>query len=53
MKPRQIKVVVHEAEEGGYWSEVPAMPGCATQGETLEELALNIYEAIEGWLIAG
>ena len=34
----KIKIVVHEAEEGGYWAEVPAIPGCATQGETMEEL---------------
>jgi len=52
MKPRQIKVVIHEAQEGGYWAEVPAMPGCATQGETLEELLLNLYEAVEGCLTA-
>ena len=31
--PMKIKVVVHEAEEGGYWAEVPSIPGCATQGE--------------------
>ena len=35
----RLKVIVHEAEEGGYWAEVPAIPGCATQGETFEELA--------------
>lgn len=46
----KIKVVVHEAEEGGYWAEVPAIPGCATQGETFEELLKNIYEAVEGCL---
>ncbi len=46
----KIKVVVHEAEEGGYWAEVPAIPGCATQGETFEELLTNLYEAIEGCL---
>lgn len=46
----KLKVVVHEAEEGGYWAEVPAIPGCATQGETLEELMHNIHEAIEGCL---
>jgi predicted RNase H-like HicB family nuclease len=44
----KIKVVVHEAEEGGYWAEVPALPGCATQGETFEELLTNLHEAIEG-----
>jgi predicted RNase H-like HicB family nuclease len=48
----KIKVVVHEAEEGGYWAEVPAIPGCATQGETLEDLLHNLYEAIEGCLSA-
>ena len=46
----KIKVVVHEAEEGGYWGEVPAIPGCATEGETLEELMSNLHEAIEGYL---
>ena len=46
----KIKVVVHQAEEGGYWAEVPAIPGCATQGETFEELLQNLYEAIEGCL---
>ena len=46
----KIKVVVHEAEEGGFWGEVPAIPGCATEGETLEELLANLQEAIEGCL---
>lgn len=46
----KIKVVVHQAEEGGYWAEVPAIPGCATQGETFEELLKNLYEAVEGCL---
>ena len=46
----KLKVVVHEAEEGGYWAEVPAIPGCATQGETFEELLKNLYEAVEGCL---
>ncbi len=46
----KIKVVFHEAEEGGYWAEVSAMPGCATQGETFEELLKNIYEAVEAYL---
>jgi hypothetical protein len=41
----KVKVVIHEAEEGGYWAEVPAIPGCATQGETFEELLKNFYEA--------
>ncbi len=46
----KIKVVVHEAEEGGFWAEVPGIPGCATQGETFEELLANLYEAVEGCL---
>jgi len=46
----KIKVVIHEAEEGGYWAEVPAIPGCVSQGETMEELLSNIKEAIEGCL---
>jgi len=46
----KLKVVVHQADEGGYWSEVPAIPGCATEGDTFEELLQNLYEAIEGRL---
>ncbi len=46
----KLKVIVHEAEEGGYWAEVPAIPGCATQGETIEELLQNLNEAIEACL---
>jgi predicted RNase H-like HicB family nuclease len=46
----KLKAIVHEAEEGGYWAEVPSIPGCATQGETFEELLQNLYEAVEGCL---
>lgn len=46
----KIRIVVHEAEEGGYWAEVPAIPGCATQGDNMEELMVNLREAIEGCL---
>jgi predicted RNase H-like HicB family nuclease len=46
----KLKVVIHEAEEGGYWAEVPSIPGCATQGESFDELLSNIYEAVEGCL---
>ena len=45
-----FKAVVHDAEEGGYWAEVPALPGCVTQGETLTELRDNLQEAIRGCL---
>ncbi|HEY2393696.1 MAG TPA: type II toxin-antitoxin system HicB family antitoxin [Candidatus Angelobacter sp.] len=44
----KVKVVIHEADEGGVWAEVPAIPGCATQGETFFELLTNLYEAVEG-----
>lgn len=46
----KLKVVIHTAEEGGFWAEVPSIPGCATQGDTFEELLQNIYEAVEGCL---
>ncbi|MCW5198606.1 type II toxin-antitoxin system HicB family antitoxin [Desulfobulbus sp. F4] len=46
----KLKVIIHQAEEGGYWAEVPAIPGCATQGETFQELIQNIYDAVEGCL---
>ena len=49
----KLKVIVHEAEEGGYWAEVPAIPGCATQGRTFDELLSNIQEAVEGCLSVG
>lgn len=47
-----LKVLIHSAEEGGFWAEVPALPGCVSQGETMDELRSNIREAIEGWLMA-
>jgi predicted RNase H-like HicB family nuclease len=43
----KIKVIIHEAEEGGFWAEVPAIPGCVTQGDTVEELLKNLPEAVE------
>ena len=45
-----IKATVYEAEEGGYWAKVPSMPGCYTQGETMEELVANLQEVIELWM---
>jgi predicted RNase H-like HicB family nuclease len=47
-----LKVIIHDAEEGGYWAEVPALPGCFTQGDTMPEIEVNLHEAIEGWLMA-
>jgi predicted RNase H-like HicB family nuclease len=46
----KIQAIVHRAEEGGYWAEVPSIPGCASQGETVEELMDNLREAITGCL---
>jgi len=48
----EYTVILHPAEEGGYWAEVPALPGCFSQGETVEETLKNIKEAIESHLIA-
>jgi predicted RNase H-like HicB family nuclease len=46
----KVKAIIHEAEEGGFWAEVPALPGCVTQGETEEEVTSNLREAVELWL---
>jgi predicted RNase H-like HicB family nuclease len=46
----KIKAIIHPAEEGGYWAEVPALPGCITEGDTMEEVVANLKDAIEGWL---
>ena len=46
----KLKVIVHEAEEGGYWAEVPTIPGCATQRRTFDALLSTIHEAVEGCL---
>ncbi|MEH2111640.1 type II toxin-antitoxin system HicB family antitoxin [Nostoc sp.] len=46
----KIRAIIHLAEEGGYWAEVPALPGCITEGDTIEEVMANLKDAIEGWL---
>lgn len=46
----KLKVLIHPAEEGGYWAEIPALPGCVSEGDTFEEILANIHEAAEGWL---
>lgn len=43
-----LKVVIHK-EDSGYWAEVPALKGCFTQGDTIDEIKINIKEAIDGW----
>ena len=42
--------IVHEAEEGGYWAEVPELPGCVTEAETLDELKVMLKDAISVYL---
>ena len=46
----KLDIVFHEADEGGYWAEIPAMPGCFTDGATLSEVRKNIVEAAQCWL---
>lgn len=46
----KLKVVIHTADEGGFWAEVPSIPGCVSQADSFEELLPNIYEAVEGCL---
>jgi predicted RNase H-like HicB family nuclease len=48
----EYTVILHRAEEGGFWVEVPALSGCFSQGETVEEALANIKEAIESHLLA-
>ncbi len=43
-------VVIHEDPDAGFWAEVPALPGCYSQGETIDELMTNVREAITGVL---
>lgn len=46
----KLKVIIHTAEEGGFWAEVPSLPGCVSQADSFEDLLPNIYEAVEGCL---
>ena len=48
----EYTILVYRAEEGGFWAEVPALPGCYSQGETIEETMENVKEAIEAHLLA-
>jgi predicted RNase H-like HicB family nuclease len=51
---RAFTVVIHpgEADEGGYWAEVPALPGCHSEGDTYAETLANVREAIECYIEA-
>ncbi|MCX9014661.1 MAG: type II toxin-antitoxin system HicB family antitoxin [Candidatus Methanoperedens sp.] len=48
----EYTVLIYRAEEGGFWVEVPSLPGCYSQGETIEDTMKNIQEAIEAHLLA-
>ena len=48
----EYTVIIHNAEEGGYWAEVPSLEGCFSQGETVEETIANIREAIQAHITA-
>lgn len=44
----KIRAIIHAA--GGCWAEVPALPGCVTEGNTMEEVLANLQDAVQGWL---
>ncbi|GBF78627.1 type II toxin-antitoxin system HicB family antitoxin [Aphanothece sacrum] len=46
----KINAIIHPAEEGGYWAEVSALPGCVTEGDSMDEVINNLRDAILGWL---
>ena len=48
----EYMILVYRAEEGGFWAEVPALPGCYSQGETIEETMENAKQAIETHIVA-
>jgi predicted RNase H-like HicB family nuclease len=47
-----VPVLVYEDESGGYWAEVPALPGCVSEGDTLDEVLANVREAAQGCVLA-
>ena len=47
-----LQAVIYQDESGAYCAEVPALPGCVSDGDTFEEAQANIREAAEGWLMA-
>jgi predicted RNase H-like HicB family nuclease len=52
-RPRlKVKVMIHPAEEGGFWAQLPALPGCITEGDTREELLANLREALQAYLLS-
>ena len=52
-RPRlKVKVMIYPAEEGGFWAQVPALPGCITEGDTREELLTNLREALQAYMLS-
>ncbi|MBM3924555.1 MAG: type II toxin-antitoxin system HicB family antitoxin [SAR202 cluster bacterium] len=47
-----VLLIPGEADEGGYWVKIPALPGCVTQGETVEEALKNAEEAVQGYILS-
>ena len=47
---REYSVIIHDAEECGYWVEVPALPGCYSQGESVDDALENVKDAIALYL---
>jgi predicted RNase H-like HicB family nuclease len=47
----RMKVIIHEADEGGFWAEAPGFRGCVAEGDALEEVRANIGDALEGVLM--
>lgn len=45
-----LKVILEPSDEGGYTIYVPSLPGCISEGETIDEATKNIQEAIELYL---
>lgn len=46
----KFKVLVHKAEEGGYWAEVPSLPGCAADGASYQEALAKVEVVIAEWI---
>jgi predicted RNase H-like HicB family nuclease len=45
-----MKAIIHKEEDGTFWAEVPSLPGCYSQGDTMAELLVNLREAAQGCL---
>jgi predicted RNase H-like HicB family nuclease len=52
MAPKFYDAIIHTEEDGTYWAEVPSLPGCFTQGKTLDEVKLMLDDAVSLYLEA-